>query len=179
MMNSAVAKRYGKALLQIAQENDSVDAYQKDLELVVDTIAQDAELNAVWIGKEYGNETKIQVMKSIFGDKVSANVVNLLCVVVNKGRESSLADILAMYKVFADEARNIAYAEVISAFALTEAQEAALVKKLSEVTGKDMKLSVTVDPSVVGGLCVKYGDKVYDGTVAARLNGLKNNLLEA
>ena len=99
MMNSAVAKRYGQALLQLAQENNAVDKYQEELTLAVETIEQDAELLHVWNGKEYDNETKIKVVKAIFTGKVSAHIVNLLCVVINKGRENCLADILAMYKV--------------------------------------------------------------------------------
>lgn len=179
MMNSAVAKRYGQALLQIAQENDCVDLYQNELQLVVDTVKESAQLSAVWNGKEFDNETKIKACQGIFSGKVSAHIVNLLCVIVNKGREAFLADILSMYKIYADEARNIAYAEVVSAFPLTEEQEKALADKLAQKTGKNIKLTTVVDPAVVGGLCVKYGDKVYDGTVVARLNGLKNSLLEA
>ena len=179
MMNSAVAKRYGQALLQIAQENNSVDLYQNELQLVVDTMNESAQLGAVWNGKEFDSETKIKACQEIFSGKVSAHIVNLLCVIVSKGREAFLSDILSAYKVYADEARNIGYAEVISAYALTAEQEKALAEILTQKTGKNIKLSTVVDPAVVGGLCVKYGDMVYDGTVAARLNGLKDSLLQA
>ena len=178
MMNSAVAKRYGQALLQLAQENNAIDKYQEELTLAVETIEQNAEFLHVWIGKEYDNETKIKVVKAIFTGKVSAHIVNLLCVVINKGRENCLADILAMYKVYADEVRNVAYAEVVSAFALSDEQQKALSDALAHKTGKNIKLTVTVDSSLLGGMNVKFGDVVYDGSALARLNGLRKSLLE-
>ncbi len=178
MMNSAVAKRYGQALLQLAQENDKVDQYQEELQLAVETIEGNTELSHVWNGKEFDNETKIKVVKEVFAGKVSAHIVNLLCIVIGKGRESYLADILAMYKVYADEARNVAYAEVVSAFELTDEQNEAIKQALSQKTGKEIKLSVTVDKSLLGGMKVKFGDVVYDGSAIARLNGLRKSLLE-
>lgn len=178
MMNSAVAKRYGQALLQLAQEHNTVEKYQEELQLAVDTITGSPELDHVWNGKEFDNETKIKVVKEVFTGKVSAHIVNLLCIVISKGRESYLADILAMYKVYADEVRNVAYAEVVSAFELTDEQNEALKQALAQKTGKDIKLSVTVDKSLLGGMKVKFGDTVYDGTAIARLNGLRQSLLE-
>jgi len=178
MMNSAVAKRYGQALLQLAQEQNAVDKYQEELQLVVDTIGDNAQLESVFNGKEFDSETKIKVVKEVFTGKVSAHIVNLLCIVIIKGRESYLADILAMYKVYADEARNVAYAEVVSAFELTDEQQEAIKKALAQKTGKDINLGVTVDKSLLGGMKVKFGDTVYDGTAIARLNGLRKSLLE-
>ena len=136
MMNSAVAKRYGQALLQLAQEKNAVDQYQEELQLAVETIEGNEELSHVWNGKEFDNETKIKVVKEVFAGKVSAHIVNLLCIVIGKGRESYLADILAMYKAYADEARNVAYAEVVSAFELTDEQNEAIKQALSQKTGK-------------------------------------------
>lgn len=178
MRTQAVAKRYGQALLQIASEQNLIDRYQEELGTVVETITGSSELTTVWHGKEYDNGTKIKVVKELFSGKVSENIVNLLCVVVEKGREENIAGIFEMYKIYADEARNISYADVVSAYPLTAEQIATITTKLAQKTGKDVRLTTMVDPNLVGGMMVKFGDRVYDGTVTARLQGLKNKLQE-
>lgn len=178
MINQAVAKRYGKALLQIAQERNALDKFQSDLELVVETLENDQQLRNVWFGKEFDNETRIKVVKELFGAKIDEMVVNLLCVVVEKGREASVGDILAMYQLYADEARNIAYADVISAYELTDGQAEEIKTALGKMSGKEICLNASVDQSLLGGIKVIFGDKVFDGTVTARLLGMKNKLHE-
>ena len=178
MMNAAVAKRYGQALLQIGQEKNSIDRYQEDLKLVVDTIENSAELKDVLTSQTVSIDEKKNIVKQIFADKVDAMVLNLLFVVVDKNREESIADIYSVFCALADEVRNIAYADVVSAYPLTEEQETALSAQLANMSGKTVKLNVSVDASLLAGMVVTFGDKVYDGTVGARLAGMKNKLHE-
>jgi F-type H+-transporting ATPase subunit delta len=105
-------------------------------------------------------------------------VLNLMYVVVDKNREENIADIYSVFCALADEVRNIAYADVVSAYPLTEEQETALSAQLAKMSGKTVKLNVSVDASLLAGMVVTFGDKVYDGTVGARLAGMKNKLHE-
>ena len=178
MMNAAVAKRYGQALLQIGQEKNSIDRYQEDLKLVVDTMENSAELKDVLTSQTVSIDEKKNIVKQIFADKVDAMGLNLLFVVVDKNREESIADIYSVFCALADEVRNIAYADVVSAYPLTEEQETALSAQLANMSGKTVKLNVSVDASLLAGMVVTFGDKVYDGTVGARLAGMKNKLHE-
>ena len=178
MMNAAVAKRYGQALLQIGQEKDSIDRYQEDLKLVVDTIENSAELKDVLTSQTVSIDEKKNIVKQIFADKIDTMVLNLLFVVVDKNREESIDDIYNVFCALADEVRNIAYADVVSAYPLTEEQETALSAQLANMSGKTVKLNVSVDASLLAGMVVTFGDKVYDGTVGARLAGMKNKLHE-
>ena len=178
MINAAVAKRYGQALLQIGQEKNCMDRYQDDLKLVVDTIANNAELGEILTSQTVSSDAKKTIVKQIFTDKVDGIIVNFLCVVVDKNREAFIADIYNTYCIYADEVRNIAYADVVSAYPLTAEQEATLSAQLAKASGKTVKLHVSVDESLLAGMIVSFGDKVYDGTVGARLAGLKNKLHE-
>lgn len=178
MINAAVAKRYGQALLQIGQEKDSIDRYQEDLKLVVDTMENSAELKEFLISQTVSVDEKKNIVKQVFTDKVDANIVNLLCVVIDKNREAFIADIYSVFCALADEVRNIAYADVVSAYPLTDEQETALSAQLAKMSGKTVKLNVSVDASLLAGMVVTFGDKVYDGTVGARLAGMKNKLHE-
>ena len=178
MINSAVAKRYGQALLQIGQEQNKIDKFQEDLKMVVDTIENNAELKDVLISQTVSNDKKKEIVKGLFAAHVEAIILNLLCVVIDKTREEFIADIYTAYCAYADEVRNIAYADVVSAYPLTEEQETALSAQLAKLSGKTVKLNVSVDASLLAGMVVTFGDKVYDGTVGARLAGMKNKLHE-
>ena len=178
MINSAVAKRYGQALLQIGQETNQLDRYQEDLKAVVDTIENNTELKEILVSQTVSSEHKKDIVKQIFSNQVEANIINLLCVMIDKNREAFVGDIYDAYCAYADEVRNIAYADVVSAYPLTAEQEAALSAQLEKMSGKTVKLHVSVDESLVAGLVVTFGDKVYDGTVGARLTGMKNKLHE-
>lgn len=178
MINSAVAKRYGQALLQIGQEKNSIDRYQEDLKAVVDTIENNGELKEILISQTVSSDAKKAIVKKVFTDQVDANIVNLLCVIIDKAREEFIADIYDAYCIYADEVRNIAYADVVSAYPVTAEQESALSAQLTNMSGKTVKLNVSVDESLLAGMVVTFGDKVYDGTVGARLAGMKNKLHE-
>ena len=178
MINAAVAKRYGQALLQIGQEKNSIDRYQEDLKTVVAVIKENTELKDILISQTVSSEAKKKIVKEVFASKVDENVLNLLYVVVDKNREEFIADIYDAYCTYADEVRNVAYADVVSAYPLTAEQESALTEQLEKTSGKTVKLNTSVDESLMAGLIVTFGDKVYDGTVGARLEGLKNKLHE-
>ena len=145
---------------------------------MVDTIANNAELEEILISQTVSSDAKKTILKKIFADKVESNIVNFLCVAVDKNREAFIADIYNAYCIYADEVRNIAYADVVSAYPLTAKQEAALSTQLANTSGKTVNLHVSVDESLLAGMIVTFGDKVYDGTVGARLAGLKNKLHE-
>jgi F-type H+-transporting ATPase subunit delta len=104
-------------------------------------------------------------------------VHNFLLLLVDKRREAALPAIIAEYRNLANEARNIAEAEVITAMPLTDAEHKALAVKLSAVTGKNMVLKTQLDTSILGGVIVKIGDKLIDGSVARQLRMLKATLL--
>lgn len=178
MMNAAVAKRYGQALLQIGQEKNCIDQYQEELKVVVDTIDNNAELKGILISQTVSSDKKKEIVKQLFASQVDKNVLNLLNVVIDKKREEYLAAIYDVFCAYADEVRNIAYADVVSAYPLTEDQETALSAQLAKMSGKTVKLNVSVDESLLAGMIVTFGDKVYDGTVGARLAGMKNKLHE-
>lgn len=178
MINAAVAKRYGQALLQIGQEKDCLDRYQEELKMVVETIDQNAGLKEVLLSQTIGSDKKKELVSKLFTGQVDQNIVNFLYVVIDKNREEFITDIYDMYCVYADEVRNIAYADVVSAYPLTAEQESALSTQLSNVSGKAVKLNVSVDESLLAGMVVTFGGKVYDGTVGARLAGMKNKLQE-
>jgi len=96
--------------------------------------------------------------------------------IIDKRRELYIATILEEYKAMADEARNIMKAELISAQEVPEEEVAGLAEKLSVSSGKKIQLKQVVDPSLIGGVKIRMGDKIIDATVAKKLQMLKEKL---
>lgn len=179
MNNKTIAKRYAQALLQIAQEKDTLDLYEKELNDVLASINADEHLNHIWYSERILTDDKRAAITELFTGKISDIVLNFLCLLIDKNREEYLPDIFHVYKSLADVSRNIVYAQVRTAAQLADKDYQELEAKLSAMTGKNVRLKVQIDPSLIGGLVVKIGDKVFDGSVVKRLAIMKKRLTEA
>lgn len=98
--------------------------------------------------------------------------------IIDKRREAYIESIVEEYKELADISRNIAKADLITAQEVSEEEVNTLAQKLSASTGKTVHLKQTVDPSLIGGVKIRIGDQIIDGTVAKKLEMLKSQLLQ-
>ncbi|MFZ7102107.1 MAG: F0F1 ATP synthase subunit delta [Peptococcaceae bacterium] len=173
-----VAKRYAQALSQIAQERNTLDQYEKELNDILAAVNADDHLTHIWFSERILTDDKKQVFGELFSGKISEIIVNFLFVLIDKNREALLPDIFKEYQRLADISRNIIDAEVRSAAQLTTKDFEELQAKLSAMTGKNVRLKVEIDAALIGGLIVKIGDKVIDGSVIKRLAVMKKKLNE-
>lgn len=178
MLENAIARRYASALFDLAQEQGKIDAFEKELETVVKTVETSPELAAVLDNQLMEAYIKKDVIHQVFTGQVSDTTVDFLKVVLDKHREMYLKDIYNYFVVAANEFRNLRDAEVVSARELTEADLAEVKAKLEKMTGKTIRLTSRVDQSIIGGLVVRIGDKIIDGSVTKRLELLKETLLQ-
>lgn len=176
MLNRSVARRYAEAFFSIAQEQNKIDQYQQELEKLVQIIEETENL------KEYlahllvpANEKK-EIVAKIFADHISSTTLNFLNVLIDKRREAYITTISLEYRDMADESRNIAKADLIAAQEVSEEDVKMLAEKLSASMGKTVQLKVLVDPSLLGGVKIRLGDQIIDGTVAKKLAMLKEQL---
>ena len=110
-------------------------------------------------------------------DQVDKIVVNFLQVLIEKGRTGYLSDIQKAYAKLLDDRNGIADATVTSAFPLKEEEAKNIALALGKAVGKTIRLEVVVDPSLVAGVRLKYGDKIIDGSVEARLALKRQDLM--
>jgi len=175
MSGSTVAKRYAKALFEVASEQNCLDQVEKDLQQVVDTFAAAPELKT-WIQHP---RTEIGKKKEVFA-KVFAGVndytKNLLFVLADRKRENILEDIAHEYKRLANEARGIVEAVVTSAFPLTEEDRKQLIAAFEPIIGKKISIHEKVDSDILGGVIVQVGDRLYDGSLKTKLTRFKERL---
>jgi F-type H+-transporting ATPase subunit delta len=118
-------------------------------------------------------QAKKETLNRIFAEDLDGFVLNFLFLLIDKRREPALPAIISEYVRLANEARNIAEAEVFTAKELSQDQLEALAAKLSKGTGKNIVLKTTLDQALIGGIIVKIGDKLIDGSVGRQLKVMK------
>lgn len=176
MLNRSVARRYAEAFFGIAQEQNKIDQYQQELEKMVQVIAETENLKEYLAHLLVPTKEKRELAGKIFSGQVSDTTLNFLYLIIDKRRENYLAAIVQEYKEMADESRNIAKADLIAAQEVSEEEVKILAEKLSASTGKTVQFRVLVDPSLIGGVKIRMGDQIIDGTVAKKLAMLKEQL---
>ena len=177
MNDAGVAKRYAQALFMLADESQNVDKIAQDLDLVCSTIYGNAELEEAFTGVQYSMRGKKNAIVEIFKNDVDQVVLNFLLLLIEKGRSGYLADIHTAYKALEDEKNGIADATVTSAFPLSEEDSNKIAKALEKRVGKTIRLKVVVDPDLIAGVRLQYGDKIIDGSVEARLESMRKRLI--
>ncbi len=176
MLKGAVAGRYAEALYEIALENKLVDKVEQELKTVVGVLEQSNQLKKVLFHPRITADQKKEVLASLFEGRVSEVTMNFLAILVERQREMYLADITDYFVELANKARNICDVHVTSAVELTGDEKKRLAAAMAKCTGKKVRLSYKVDPKLLGGVVVRVGDKVIDGSVVARLQTLREHL---
>ncbi len=177
MIDTTLAKRYAKALVEIGQEKDSLDKYGQDLASLSEMVSASRDFREVLINPVFTKEDKKriadQVLRKMECDQMVINFVNLL---IDRKRIDQLDGIEKAFRSEVDEIRGITRGEVSSAEPLSEEQLGRLTDALSQISGKQVLVKAKVDPTLIGGLTAKVGDKVFDGTIRTQLSQLKESL---
>lgn len=179
MLNQAVARRYARALFDLAQEQGLIDQVDQELGTVVSFIQENQALRAVMDDVLVTPEKKRVLVEKLFTNALSPLVMNFLLVVVRKRREAHFFEIHRAYLDLANEARGVVEVEVRSAFALPEETIAGLQGRLESRLGKRVKFQTQVAPELIGGLVVRVGDELMDGSVKTRLQRMHNRLIRS
>lgn len=175
-----VAKRYAKALFELAQENGGAAAQvEQELKLVVDTISASNELEAYLKHPGVPLQAKVELLKQVFEGRVSGLVANTLQLLIEKGRETLVGAVYEDYVKIAGEALGQANATVTSALPLTVEEATNVKAQFEQMIGKKVRIENIVDPSLLGGLQVRIGDRLYDGSLSGKLARLEKSLKQA
>ncbi len=178
-ISAAIAGRYASAIFELAQEAKAVPALEADVEAVGAALSASAELRDVIASPIYGREEATRAIAALAKTmKLSAPLANGLTLMAEKRRLFALPQLLSALSALIAEAKGEMTADVTSAAALTKAQTTDLAAALSEKTGKTVKLNVTVDESLIGGMIVRLGSQMIDTSIRAKLASLQNTMKE-
>ncbi len=176
---SGVAERYASSLFELAREAGSVEQVGADLDRIQALLDESEDLRRL-IGSPVFAADEQQRAIAAVSDRagIAGLVANFLRVVAGNRRLFALPGMIRAFREIAAGHRGEITAEVTSAHALSEAQETELKSALKGVTGKDVAIAVTVDPSILGGLIVKVGSRQIDTSLRTKLSTLKLALKE-
>ncbi|SEM79905.1 F0F1 ATP synthase subunit delta [Lihuaxuella thermophila] len=175
MSGSAVAKRYAKALFEVALEKNLLDQVEKDLQLIAETFSSTPEL-IEWLNHPATDTAKKKEFFSSVFTQVTELVKNLLFLLADRHRENIVAEISAEYKHLANEAKGMAEAIVTTAFPMTEEDKKELVETFQPIVGKTLQIKEVVDSDILGGVIVQVGDRLYDGSLRTKLTRFQERL---
>lgn len=174
MARRAYAKRYSQAIFEIALETGELDKWQSDLPKIV-SIVGEATFKAFLDSPKVHFDGKARLLSEQL-EGISPLALNLLFLLITKGRLSMLGDIVDEYQRLLDSYRGIESAEVITAIPLDERDELKLAEHLSAIFGKKVVLKPEVDPTLIGGFVARVGSRLLDGSTHSKLMALKREL---
>lgn len=172
-----VAHRYARALFTAASQLGKSDRVQSDLEVLAGLWRDTPTLRKALESPLIPAERKLQVLDRAFGKDVDALTSSFLRLLVEKRREGILPAVSVGYRALADQARGMVRAQAVVASDLEAEQQQELVAGLQQRTGKQIELTVRVDPQILGGIVVRLGDTVIDGSVRGALERLRERML--
>jgi F-type H+-transporting ATPase subunit delta len=177
MLNIQLARKYARAIFELAQEENKLVEYGDELAAVRSGLDSVPMALAYLSNPQVEAKAKKELLQKLFEGEVSDNIYHFLLLLVDKRRIGLLDAIDDLFRGFSYEARGIVVADVTTAEPATAAQQEKITQKLAEVTGKTIKLRLHEDKKLIGGVVVKIGDKRVDGSVAGRLATLRKELL--
>ncbi len=178
MLVGAVSRRYAQALFELAVQANDLHRFEQELQLVADSLTKNPDLQKVLFQPQISAGNKKELLRSVFAGRLSAQMQNFVELLIDRRRQDFIVDIYHEFKKLADNERNILEARIKSAVALGDLQQKQLQSNLVKLTGKSIRLVAEVDPSLIGGVVVKIGDRVIDGSVAGRLAKLRDTLVQ-
>lgn len=177
MSANAIARRYAKALVQLAADEGAVDKFHGELSTMETLISGNPELVSILSDPAHGIEEKLEILKEVAGKMTLSDTIrNAILLLQERNRLGFLPAIVTSYSELADELSGVLRPVVTSAFPLDDNKIAELKSALEKSTGKKVILTVEIDSTLIGGVVTKIGDKVLDGSVKTQLTRIEDIL---
>jgi len=176
-MAKLVSKVYGDALFETAMDKGNMDALYEEVCALVPIWKDNPGLALLLSNPQIVKEEKVAIMHQIFSGKVEEDLMGFLTIIVEKDRQNDILPICEYFIKRVKEHKKIGAASVTSAVELSAEQKARLEERLLATTPYvEFEMSYQVDPSLIGGMVVRIGDRVVDNTIRTRLYELKKEL---
>jgi len=167
---------YANGILELARAEGEVERVEDELFNIAQALDKSAELRSNLTDPRLPLERKQAVIAELLGGRASSLTVGLVQFIISQGRVSELPDMARALVEKAAESRSKALAEVRSAIPLDDNTIERLAAALGKATGKNVEVKVIVDESVIGGIVARVGDTVIDGSIARRVDSLRQAL---
>ncbi len=177
MRDSTIARNYAEALLELARRAEDPAGWGKLIRDVASGIESDITLRHFLESPKISEAQKNEIFFQALGDRVPRHFLRFLQTLVRKRRQNLIPEIAVEYDNLLDIHEGRVHASVTVAAEVTGDEESGIAKELSRVIGKTVVPHMQVNPAILGGVVVKIGDTVMDGSVRRRLARLKSQML--
>ena len=178
MGEEQVAAVYARALFDAAGQAGVVEPVRRELDAFADALGESAQLRDVLSDPQVDTGAKRRVVAELTRDGQPL-VRNTLLLLLDRGRFAVTEEVRAAYDALAAREAARVKVEVTSAVTLTEDDRKKIAARVAEATGRTVDLSERVDPGILGGLVLRVGDVIVDGSVQARIRQLRRRLATA
>lgn len=179
MRDETVARNYAETLFELADRNDAVEEYGGAIEAVARVIEENDDVKLFLETPRIDDQDKKDVVRRVFGDRLPRHVVNFILVTIDKRRQRILREISTQYHALLDERMGREHVQVSVARPVDDATREMIAERLSAVLGTKAIPHIRVRPDIIGGIVVRTGDTIYDGSVRRGLEGMRRRLLAA
>lgn len=177
MITGSLARRYSRALLAIGQETGKVEELGKEMTSFFEVFSRQKDLNEALTGPVLKRDDKDKIITQICERLGLGEVItNFMRLLNEKGRMEYLDRIVAAYQEMADEASKRVRADVTSPESLTDKQSSKVKDALAKMSGKEVIMEVQKDPGLIGGMVVRIGGLLLDGSLKTQLQRIKDEM---
>lgn len=176
-MAKLVSKTYGDALFAVAKEENRIDEFYEEAKAMQEVLQTNAELNKLMDHPKIVKEEKVKVLEDVFAGRVSKEIIGLLNLLIIKGHYKDVQAVFEYFITLVKEEKRIGVAYVTTALELLKDQRKSVEARLLETTSyKSFEMHYDTDPSLIGGMVIRIGDRIVDSSIKTKLFDLSRNL---
>lgn len=174
-----VATRYAKSLIDQAQSLNQLEPMRQDVLTVIKTLKENRELTVMYKSPIINSGKKSIITQKVFEGNVSVLMNDFLQLLISKKREGLIDEICNAFIDQYNLIQGISRVFVTSALPMNEATRSSLLQQLEKETGRKVELHTNTDPAILGGLVIRYDDRLYDASIQSKLRKIKQELTQA
>ena len=178
MGEAQITSVYARALFEAARDSGTLETTSADLASFVDAMRESRELTAVLYNPKIDSETKKRIVSNLTedGDRIFRNGINLM---IDKRHPDLIMGMQAQFDRLLKREKMMVEVEITTAIELPESMRTRIRKRIEDSTGKTVEIREKVDEGIVGGLILRFGDLIVDGSLKAKLSRLRARLAQA
>ena len=173
-----IARRYAKALVNLAEKGNDLDNAGKNLTAITEVYKENSELRQVLSDTKVASRVKLEILKDVLNKIKPSKLVDTFSrYLLAKRRIDILPDIERAFNLLLQEKLGRIEANVTAAYELPKEAVKKLVNAISGYSGKEVKVNVAIDPSIIGGMVTRIGSTVIDGSIKTHLNKIRQSII--
>ncbi len=177
MRDETVARNYAETLLEVAERHEGLEPFGEGIEVVARLIEENSGFRTFLETPRIAATDKKKVLRTAFGEQLPVTLLNFLFVLIDRRRQRLLREIASEYHTLVDERMNRERVDVTVAHTLDDPTVTLLEERLTGLLGRQAIARMRVKPRILGGVVVRAGDTIYDGSLRRRLDDMRRSLL--